>query len=402
MKKLAGIIALTTIVCINTYAAEKPSPLSISFPPNNGIQFSSGNNWTQISGYFQGDFVHYNGNTKDDVHNTNNLTNGFFIPSARVNVIGEMQNVWRYRFEYDFATSDIKNAFLQYMGWKKFTVKAGEYKPAFNAESMIDRVNQTFIEASLPSQTFYTGSVIGTEGLFHMRYFSVAAGIFGPSALSDNNITVNDNAPIGANTRVVLTPFSDNKKTIALQLADYWRQAASFQTRFRSIPEMQSNTGNVYLIDTSVINQARDFNVADAGAVGVWNSWSAEAEYYLATVNRTQSLSNLTFDGYSIEVNYFLTGEHRLYDALDSKFIGISKVNNRGGAWQIGLRNSDVDLNSANIVGGRENDTTLALNWYPIQRIKCALNYIYADATPSGNGLNRHANIIGVMMQVNF
>ena len=57
MKKLA----LIALCCANAYAA------SISFPKNEGISFSHQNNWTQILGYFQGAYVHYQGNTEDEI-----------------------------------------------------------------------------------------------------------------------------------------------------------------------------------------------------------------------------------------------------------------------------------------------------------------------------------------------
>ena len=101
-------------------------------------------------------------------------------------------------------------------------------------------------------------------------------------------------------------------------------------------------------------------------------------------------------------MSYFLTGETRIYDYLNGAFLGITKVLHSYGAWEVAFRFSNVDLNSQNILGGEENDATAALNWYPVQRVKLGAEYIYANATPSSNGLNRHVNIVGLMLQARF
>ncbi|HLB55706.1 MAG TPA: hypothetical protein VJK30_00045 [Coxiellaceae bacterium] len=49
-----------------------------------------------------------------------------------------------------------------------------------------------------------------------------------------------------------------------------------------------------------------------------------------------------------------------------------------------------------------KNNASFGLDWYLVNSIKFGLNYIYANASPSANGLNRIVNIIALRMQARF
>ena len=70
--------------------------------------------------------------------------------------------------------------------------------------------------------------------------------------------------------------------------------------------------------------------------------------------------------------------------------------------WQLAFRLSDLNLNSHDIRGGRELDTTIALNAYFVNHIKLGVNYIYANVSHSDVTSNGHANIILTSFQVSF
>ncbi len=89
------------------------------------------------------------------------------------------------------------------------------------------------------------------------------------------------------------------------------------------------------------------------------------------------------FDGYYLQVNKALTGESFQY--AQGKFLRL-RPENRRGAWEVGLRYSHVDLRDGDVDGGRQNNTSLALNWYaPGQQLRLMANLVYVDAdTPDG------------------
>jgi phosphate-selective porin OprO/OprP len=56
-----------------------------------------------------------------------------------------------------------------------------------------------------------------------------------------------------------------------------------------------------------------------------------------------------------------------------------------GGAWQVGVRYSYIDLNNGNVNGGQVQDVTFGLNWYLNPNFKVQWNYDWAyRSIPNG------------------
>jgi len=380
-------------------------PMHVTYSPEEGIKFSNadGSTYTRLSGYMQVDSANFMGDTHDTVNHRVNLHNGLYIPSARLKLRGAMNANWKYRFEYDFAKTEMDYAYLNYVGWHHIEWKVGEYRPDFSTSSLTERIDSTFIERDLATEAFFIDYAIGTQILFHKRSVTASAGIFEPAFPSVNGIAVSGGAPVGVSARLGVAPIHTQRELLHLGLASYGRQAIdSRYTQFRTYPEMLSNNDiSVSLVDTGSINHSRKYMVSSAEIVNVTGPFALAADYYVTSVDRRAG-RDLTFDGYYAAASYFLTGEHAVYDYLNGDFRGISKIRNTYGAWEVALRYSGIDLNDHDIHGGKENDAAIALNWYPFSAIKFGVNYIRANAAPSQNGVDRIVNIVGLMMQARF
>ncbi len=100
-------------------------------------------------------------------------------------------------------------------------------------------------------------------------------------------------------------------------------------------------------------------------------------------------MGTLFYSGGYVEVQYFLTGEHRAYIRQSGLYDRIvprqnafwlkgedGKPNTHGwGAWQVGLRYNYLNLNDKGINGGVLNDITLGLNWFLHPNAKLQFNY---------------------------
>jgi phosphate-selective porin OprO/OprP len=113
-------------------------------------------------------------------------------------------------------------------------------------------------------------------------------------------------------------------------------------------------------------------------------SISLQGEYFHAFTGGSE-VGNPKFWGGYLQVSYFLTGEHRIYDTANGIFLRIKPKQNfhplRGGwgAWEVAARLSYLDLNNrGDIKGGQETNLTLGLNWYLNPNIRFMFNYIRA------------------------
>ncbi len=64
-------------------------------------------------------------------------------------------------------------------------------------------------------------------------------------------------------------------------------------------------------------------------------------------------------------------------------FVDITPIKVVMVAWQVAIRYSELNLNNRGILGGREQNVSAGLNWYPMRHIEVLLNYVRAMATPN-------------------
>lgn len=169
--------------------------------------------------------------------------------------------------------------------------------------------------------------------------------------------------------------------------------------RLRSRPEVRDARLLPFFVDTEAI-VADSNTVLGAEAAWVDGPFSLQAEYVASLVSDPTD-GGLTgddawFHGYYIQASYFLTGEHRVYDRHHGRFARViphtsawtidptshahqPRVSWGSGAWEVAARYSRVNLNDADIRGGRLSDVTLGVNWYLNANFRIQWNYLYSD-----------------------
>jgi phosphate-selective porin OprO/OprP len=176
---------------------------------------------------------------------------------------------------------------------------------------------------------------------------------------------------------------------------------ANDRVRYRSQPEVFiSETGGADLVPAGVPSNVppfvdtgpidtKNFNLFAAEAAFRCRSFYMQSEAIFAAVKQLDG-SHTSFSGAYAYAGYFLTGEVRPYNRTAGVFGRVKPLNDFGicgsGAWEVAGRWSYLDLNDANISGGRLNDLTFGLNWYLNQRTKFQLNYIHAFLDDSNFG----------------
>ena len=378
-----------------TTASSTPSMRSpIHYTPNGNIEFSSADNqFTMQAGAFgQIDLVEF----INSQNVPNGVDSGGNIRRFRAHLNGTLAKDFGYMAEYDFIPNSFTNLYVSYNGIKRTTFRAGQFQPVFTLDNYSTTPEIMFMEYALPVNTFAPNFSIGGLARTYYQNFTFAGDVFVPR----QGTTVTGDDPLGVSARVTYSPVHTATKVWHFGLAYLYQDVDNIDgASFSTTPEAQARNTTAVLNTGSIAN-SHNYSSLGLEAANVWGPFSAQFESIETWVNRKLS-SDLHFWGSYLSAGYFLTGESLVYDFPSASFDGISPINNpQLGAWQIAGRLSYLDLNSKNIQGGRETDTTLGLNWYLNKRLRFLFNYVYANYGDTYQGNRAHSNILGVRMQV--
>ena len=159
--------------------------------------------------------------------------------------------------------------------------------------------------------------------------------------------------------------------------------------RYRSRPESHLAP---YVVDTGDI-VADSALVAGAEAAWVNGPFSLQAEYLHSWVDEHNG-QQPGFDGFYAMASWFLTGETRPYDRQNACFGRVIPHKNfdwgKGGwgAWELAARGSYLNLDSADVHGGRLSMLMTGVNWYLHSHVKWRFEYGFGHVSgiqPEGN-----------------
>ena len=230
------------------------------------------------------------------------------------------------------------------------------------------------------------------------------------SATQPFNNTKNDPLKYGSDRwqgafRLVYSPIHTKHKVYDFGVTGIYKDVPSktpgsaplADVRFRTRPEARTKK-TPFFLDTQPI-QATSYTTYGVEAAGLWGPLVIESEYYHTHVNRTGGITNLNFHGGYIQSSYVLTGESRRYKFSNGSFNKITPEKPCG-AWEIAARYSYLNLNDADIKGGREHNTALSLSWYINQHVRLLTNYVHAAIHPHSQMPRRDLDSLGVRAQV--
>lgn len=159
--------------------------------------------------------------------------------------------------------------------------------------------------------------------------------------------------------------------------------------QFKSASEVALSTDG-YFLNTGTISGSNKVQRYGLEAAHVNGPFSWQAEYMEAHLQRNDGLPNLRFRGWYGYASWMVTGESRDYREGNATFgpvVPHASWNGRsGGALEVGARLSMTDLNDRDVVGGKETNLTLGVNWYLDKSVRLSANLVHAlDLNKPGN-----------------
>ena len=345
--------------------------------------------------------------------------------TARLGAQGSGFDVFDYKIEVDFAgrdsTNDQSTSFKDvYLGINDLPlldrVQIGHFKEPFSIEELTSSRFITFMERSLLNVFAPQRNVgIAAYRISENERFTFAFGGF--RTIGDKPPYVSDDDGGYAFTmRGTYLPWYDEatngRGLLHLGLGYSYRDVDNPIQRIRARAE--TNVGP-YILDTGSIAGVEDFQLLDPEIAFVYGPFSVQAEYLVAFYNRAGS--DADFHAAYVQMSYFLTGEHRVYDRKKGAFSRVKPFENffrvrtgdgniemGRGAWELAYRYSWLDLDDAEaqIFGGNSSDHTVGVNWYLNPYTRLMFNYVYAQVSPANNAADSDLSVFQMRAQFDF
>jgi len=351
-----------------------------------------------------------------------NLEDGKEVRRARLYWQGEWNKKIKFKWQYDWADSPVvKDLYLEL---KQLPVvgnlRMGHFKEPFSLEELTSSKYITFIERGSPN-VFTPGRSAG-----FMLHDSIlgdrvtwAAGLFqdtsdDPSADQYDDAQALRDGDEQFTMRLTGLPYYAEEGARLIHTGfGYSYRSREHNLRFRQRPEAHLsprfvNTGRLGMIDHE--------NRLGAEMAAVFGPFHISGEYMTSLVQMSSDVNqdDPCFDGWYVQVGYFLTGEHRPYKKSAGSFTRVKPKSNwdegGAGAWEIAGRYSQLDLTDSGINGGVMENYTLGLNWHLNQNVRMMWNYIHTQVEDVGGlgvpvvwrGIDDDADLLLMRLQVDF
>ncbi|QIG54060.1 hypothetical protein G6N82_07750 [Altererythrobacter sp. BO-6] len=327
---------------------------------------------------------------------------GTNVRRARLGVQGDMPGGFGYKFEVDFANSEVAvtDALISYEAGD-VEISVGQFNNFQSLEELTSSLHTSFIERAAFTDAFGFIRRVGVGVQYGKGDVLVQGGLF-----SDNMDRLS-NQNWSADGRVVFMPKLGDAQLHLGGSLHYRSYEDGSTVRYRQRPlvaftdERFVNTGN--------FSAASETSYGLEGAL-ISGPFHAAVEGYWHQVDRPGALADPTFFGGYAEVGYFLTkGDTRGYKG--GTFDRTKPANPVGkggmGSLQLNLRYDRLDLNDGGIIGGTQDGYYLALAWKPTDYTMLLANYgklQFSDAVHPAAGGDRSygVDVMGLRAQIDF
>ncbi|HEY4344062.1 MAG TPA: porin [Parvibaculum sp.] len=349
------------------------------------------------------------------------MGNGAEIRRGRMNVYGKMFGDWRYKFEADFApaaysygntTVAITDAFIEHDVTKNLLVRVGnQYEPFGLNVQTSDRFN-TFMEYALPNVLWPSRSLGASLAYGDGKNYGLQGGFF-TKGIQNGGIQNGSNSTNWALTgRAFYVPINTGHTVLHVAMNGSYRGLESGSVTFNAIPEAH---GANYTLAAKATNASNEMRFGPELAL-VYGPVALQAEWTFDRIQRSIG-ADADIDGGYVEASWFVTGEHRNYNAKSGLFDRPKATN----ALQLAVRYSELSLDDANLAAspinldtkaattladarGSGKDYTFGANYYFNPNVRLMVNYVMAkdDYVPASGHEDQAYRILESRLQLDW
>jgi len=315
-------------------------------------------------------------------HQTGDSGSGNAIRLVRVYLKNKFDEHWDSMLqlqisERDGSTKTVwKEAFIKYNGLGPFDLTLGKRKEPFGLQMLVNAERVLLPERAMISSSFAPERSIGlTLSSYPTSKTSVEAGIYNQG--DNGNSSFAKSSPDAGNSekdtyavtgRFTFTPMQKNNSLVHFGLAASYRDFGGNEYQVKDRAEI--NLAQPFV--TSRKTPADHLTIFGIEAAAQLGPVSLQSEYMQILVSAVDGAEDVEYDGYYVQLGYFLTNGSRDYHK--GKF-GAVKPLSPFGTWQLMGRYSVLNAENNN-EGVEAENITLGLNWFANRSVRISTNYI--------------------------
>lgn len=252
-------------------------------------------------------------------------------------------------------------------------IRVGYFKTPIGLDSVGASRTISFLEAPLATQAIFETRRSGVEwALTRKAYMLQVQGFAGHDVEGKNQGTT-------VAGHFIWTPHKAEGDVIHLGVGYSVENPEATSTRVRA--RIEGGLTDTRLIDSGALQGTRHIERAGLEFIRIAGPFTVLAEHLEQNVVRGDDYEDFRAKGNTVYGSWIVTGESRLYNAGT---LGNVNPSRSGGALELLLRYSDLDLNDAGIQGGYQRDWTAGANYYLTKHFKFQANYIKAHSRRAG------------------
>jgi phosphate-selective porin OprO/OprP len=358
------------------------------------VESKDGKHKIKLGGRVQVDFASINADDTLKEAYPDLQGNGWEFRTVRLDVEGTLWRYFQFKAQYDFAGQDVDFKDV-WVGMKSIPyinyIRVGHMKEPFSLNELTSSNYITFMERALPN-VFAPSRNTGIAAHNSHLNDRIWWGFGGFKLTDDSGDAFTNRSDWNITARMTGLPWVDEDKLLHLGLSytHQFRSGADNPIQYRQRPE--SHITDERLVDTGSM-PVDGVDIINPELAFVYGPFSLQGEYFFSWVNAAEGEiiddgdpfpdSRLDFQGAYAFISYFLTGESRPYK--NGRFQRVRPFRNFSfkepgwGAFETAFRWSFVDLDDESIDGGKENNFTVGLTWYPNPNFRWMFNYVRAD-----------------------
>jgi phosphate-selective porin OprO and OprP len=377
--QLTGMALFVASSCANAYDW---NDWPTKFTSESGVEFG-------VKGLYQGDINRFSNDTLSS--GASRFEGMETWRRKEFSLYAKKKGAFEVTAGYDFQSHLWLDNFLRLNTAHKGDFRVGQFKtPVGLDDGATSTSATTFLERALPEASIHQGRRIGADWAYSPnKSWWLNAAYFNGGDLNGDN----DGQTYAA--RVIFNPIATDREVIHLGFSLSREIRNDEVARIRARPE--AGLTPIRLIDTGSLIHTD--HIDRWGLEGAWRNgpYLIQGEVLGIDAARGAGLNNFGGLGWYVFGSWMLTGETKPYKA---GAFGNPVPVRSGGAVELAVRYSTLDLNDGLVRGGRQHDWTIGANWYITTHFKLQLNYI--RATSDRGSLALDPNIVEVRAQLSF